>query len=247
MPPSASRTLTPHAFRDEMVKQLEFDLPDFQKTYKKQKVRMFAGISLGIFGFSLGLLTFFPATMVVFFFVLYLLYLFVFGKGRKRRRRVQKDSDLRRLLIKATLNIADLPFEFLTHRYLPAYVFRESELFAFKADKYEADELVEVQAGGKFSFSHIRASEHVDAFERSTRDTKQFEGWLFRIFPPRQANPSDVSLPAGYLSRITPDQVWIAVPQDAVLYRQKLLQVEPDYDACFVLYTAIREAAAMTH
>ncbi|MBI1192638.1 MAG: hypothetical protein GC205_05630 [Bacteroidetes bacterium] len=243
----STRPLTPHAFRDEMVKQLEFDLPDFQKAYKKQQVRMLAGISLGIFGFSLGLLTFFPATMVVFLFALYLLYLVVFGKGRKQRRRVKKDSDLRRVLIKATLNIGNLPFEFLTHRYMPAFVFRESELFAFKADTYEADELVEVQAGGKLSFSHIRASEHVDAFERSNRDKKQFEGWLFRIFPPRQANPSDVSLPAGYLTRITPDQVWLAAPQDGTLYRQKLLKVEPDYDACYALYTAIHEAAAMTY
>jgi len=247
MPPTATRPLTPHAFRDDMVKQLEFDLPDFQKAYKKQKVRMLAVISLGILGFSLGLLTFFPATMVVFFFILYLLYLFVFGKARKRRRRVQKDSDLRRVLIKATLQVADLPFEFLTHRYLPAFVFRESELFAFKADTYEADELVEVQAAGKLSFSHIRALEHVDAFERNSRDKKQFEGWLFRIFPPRNANPTEVSLPAGYLTRITPDQVWMAVPQDGALYRQKLLQVEPDYDACYALYTAIHEAAAMTN
>jgi hypothetical protein len=246
MPASNAGSLTPSAFRDQLTKELEFDLPDFQKAYRKQRTRILVGVSLAVLGFTLGLLSFFPATMIGLIFILYLIYLFLFGKARRRRRRVRKDSDLRRLLIKATVRTAALPFEFQTHRYLPAYVFRESELFPFKADQYQADELVDVQAAGKFSFSHIRAAEHVDAFERSNRDQKSFEGWLFRIFPPRQAQPGEVTLPAHYRVRITPDQVWMAIPQPEALYQQKLLSVEPNMDACYALYTAIREAAAMT-
>jgi hypothetical protein len=246
MPAPNAGALTLSAFRDQLTKELEFDLPDFQKAYRKQRTRVLVGVTLGILGFALGLLSFFPATSIVFIFILYLIYLFLFGRTRRRRRRVQKDSDLRRLLIKATVRVAGLPFEFQTHRYMPAYVIRESELFPFKADQYQADELVDVQAAGKFSFSHIRASEHVDAFERSNRDQKSFEGWLFRIFPPRHAQPAEVTLPASYQVRISPDQVWMAVPQSESLYQQKLLTVEPNAEACYALYTAMLQAEAMT-
>ncbi len=245
MPSSTIRQLSPQAFREEVTRKLEFDLPAFQQTYRLQRLRMILVIALGLTGFSLGLLSFFPATMLIFLFVLYLLYYFGFGKSR-RKQRVQKDSDLRRMLVRATISATGLPFTFQTHRYMPVFVFRESELFYFKPDVYDADELVEISPGGKITFSHIQASEKVDAFERAANNARSFEGWLFRIFPARNAQPFSGDLPSTWLNRFTPDQVWLAVPQHGALYHQRLLSVEPDFDACYDLYQAIGRAAAIS-
>ena len=140
------------AFQAEMIRHWQFDLPAFQNSFRRQRIRQIVAIALGLFGFALGILTFFPFTMVIFLFAMYFLYLVTFGK-RRRVKRVKKDSELRRLLIKATTAANGHPFSFLTHRYMPAFVFKESELFPFKPDIYEADELVEVNASGKVTFT----------------------------------------------------------------------------------------------
>ena len=233
------------AFQAEMIRHWQFDLPAFQNSFRRQRIRQIVAIALGLFGFALGILTFFPFTMVIFLFALYFLYLVTFGK-RRRVKRVKKDSELRRLLIKATTAANGHPFSFLTHRYMPAFVFKESELFPFKPDIYEADELVEVNASGKVTFSHIHAEEKIDAFDRKDADQKTFDGWLFRIFPTREAVPLAEKLPEDYRVKITPDQIWMAVPQKGNLYQRGMLKVEPDLEACYQLYQAIVNAAAMT-
>lgn len=237
--------LTQEAFIKEWQSRSQAELESFQQRYRFQTRRSGIALLFGLAGFSLGLFTFFPTNILLFLAILYGLYLLFFGR-KKRKHRVQPESDLQRLILKGIVATCGEPFTLQTHRYMPQFVFLESELFPFPSDTYDAAELMEIRGPGKITFSLVHAEKQVDAFDRGKEMDAAFRGWLFRIFPSRQATPLSETLPASYRVRITPDQIWMAVPQKEKLYRRKGLILEPDWPACYALYEAVQHALSMT-
>jgi hypothetical protein len=244
--PSPTRVpLSEASFREALDRRLGAELGELQSRFRKQRTRIAVAAVLGAGGFALGLLSFFPFLILVFLLLLYGLYLFLFNR-KHRSPRVSSEADLRRLILKAVLSLTSASYRFHTHRYMPAFVFRESELFYFKPDTYQSDELMELEGEGRLELAHLLAEEKVDAFERKDRDARRFEGWLFRIFPGRKGAAADPgSLPAAYLSRYGEGQIWMAVPQSGSLYRQSLWQPGPNYANCYALYQALEHGLAL--
>jgi hypothetical protein len=245
MPSPTRAPLSAESFRQELDRRLGTDLGELQSRFRKQRTRIVVAALLGLGGFALGLLSFFPFLILVFLLLLYGLYLFLFNRKR-RPPRVSSEADLRRLILKAVLASTGASYRFHAHRYMPSFVFRESELFYFQPDTYQSDELMELEGEGRLELAHLLAEEKVDAFERKDRDVRRFEGWLFRIFPGRKGAGSDPgSLPETYLSRYSEGQIWMAVPQSGSLYRKSLLQPGPDYANCYALYQALEHGLAL--
>ncbi len=230
--------MSKEVFREALLRNLEFDLPELQAIYRHQQLRIFTVIGIGVLSIGLGLFSFFPTTIILLFFILYFLYYVIYSRG-KQRKRIQKDVDVRRMMLRAVMKSADLSFTLQTHRYMPVYAFRESGLFNFKADSYKAEELVEVQGKGRWDFSRVEAAEKVDAFERSGRDPKSFRGFVFRIYPSAQQSSGTLRLPPSYLLSEQPGQRWLAIPHRENLFRLGPLHIYPSIDACYALYEAL--------
>lgn len=240
----ASAPLSEAAFRERLDDAVRERLTEANGIYRRQRLRLFIIGTAVVLSMALSLLAFFPSLMVVFLLLLYLGYRVAFGK-RAKRQRLDVTEDMRRVVLRATLQVGGHPFSLQTHRDMPAFVFKESRLFDFEPDTYASEELVDVEVpGGRLSFARVRGQEHVDAFERDGNDERSFEGWLFRLFPARGFRTDLEGLGEPWRGRLGPDQAWMALPATAPLFRRELLRLSPDHAACAALHRAVASAAA---
>ena len=238
----ANPPLTESAFREALDRALALTLPEANELYRRQRVRMLVMGLFVVVAMLTAVLAFFPSLMVVFLLGLYGLYRVAFGK-RRHRPRLEVGEDMRRVLLRATLAASGWSYSMMTHRYMPIFVFRESDLFDFEPDDYNSEELVEVRDGNsRIAFSRIRVAEHIDAFERGADQERKFSGWLFRVFPAKDKKPDWSGIKAPYRARLGLDQSWMAYTNTEALFHQGLLDLKPNYAACYGLYSAVAEA-----
>ncbi len=253
--PMPSPRLSESDFRQRLDAAVAPTLAEANGIYRKQRIRLlYIGIST-VLAVALSILAFFPSLMVGFLLILYLAYRMLFGK-RERRQRITVAEDLRRLVLRAILESTvdhnkGETYSLMTHRYMPPFVFRDSHLFDFTPDQYKSQDLAEIRnAQGRLEFSWLSAEEHIDAFDRKGQDEGRFEGWLIRLLPKRHMGLHADGLTAwnrpdaGRRSRLGPDEAWMAYAEATPLYRQGLLELTLNHEACFTLYTSIQDAFA---
>jgi hypothetical protein len=233
--------LSKESFQEALMENIGRDIMEVRLAFRAQRERHMVLLVLVVIAVCVGILTFVPSTMVTFLIGGYIIYLILFGRRRKVRR-VELTEDLKRLLLRETANLSGGESFVLTHRFMPPFVFKQSELFDFEPEKYFGEELVEVKGEGKVFFSKVSGEEKPDIFDKTERSELDFEGWLFRIFPKDGLFPNSDHLSEKYRFRFDGEQAWLALKTKGRLYIISPMDFRPDFDGLYELYEAIMDA-----
>lgn len=227
------------------------DLSSLRAAYRSQQIRKVILFSLATFAVFLGLGTFFPFLILVFLLIAWMVYTFFLASWRKGGR-IDSELDVQRLIMKGIAKTVGQPFELLTHCSHPEQSFTGSKLFDFTPETYFSEDMLEIRGARKIQASRVKATEHIDAFERKGRDESSFEGWLLSVSnPENDAIAPDIPESAKLVSLKEEVKThvnvegpsWLAVTFPQKLFKKSFFELAPDYNNCHRFYAILNQAA----